>query len=488
MPETTIKKTKSLLRKLLPWLVVLILLLCPLAICMPFYLQAHAIQTIENKGGVVGLDDEVPLWIPQEIADWIVETDWLTEEKQRYFCEVREVNLDDAKFSNDDFRYLSRFTKCTYINGLDKFHIKDQGLKHLRWLTRLKELTLSHSHVTNEGLAHISQMVDVERLELADTCVTDAGLRHLSQMIMLGKLDLENTKITGSGFKQLSGLTNITDLLLINTNVNNAGLKQIGRHTNLSNLNLSNTKVTDEGLKHLSRLSNLNVLNLSGTKISDAGLKHLSHLTSLTVLDLSDTKITGSGLKHLSKLSIIPEPGPIKKQEVGKFGGGGFFSNKGVADFEKLKNLIEAETSGLWKSDTWEWDGLNLDLSESQINDDGLKHVSQLLNLRSLNLKKTQVSDAGLHHLSHLKNLRFIDLDGSKVTSAGIKQLQKALPDCKNSRPYDNTTLNLIIGGGLRVHPARISLTNFCLVISAIVIAICLLLFFTVRFLFFQSD
>ncbi len=474
MPEAITKKPKSFMRKLLPWLVVLMMLLCPLAICVPFYLQSHAIQEIENKGGVVRLDDEIPWWIPQEIADWMVETDWWTEEKQRYFCEVTEVELHHAKFSDDDFGLLSRFTNCIYINGLNKSHIGDKGLKHLRRLTLLKELTLNQSHVTDDGLAHISQLIDVERLELADTQVTDAGLRHLCQMGFLGKLDLGNTQINGSGFKQLSGLTNLTDLLLVNSKVNNAGLKHIGRLTNLSNLNLSNTQITDEGLKHLGRLTNLSELNLSGTEVSDDGLKHLRHLTSLNVLNLSDTqvsgsglkhlsrltnlnhlylirtKITGTGLEHLSKLSIIPEPDPTKKQEVGK-------------------------------------DGLNIDLSESQINDDGLKHLSQLFNLRSLNLEKTQVSDAGLLHLSGLKNLRAIYLHGSKVTPAGINQLQQTLPDCNVSPPF-NTTLSLRFGGGIGVFPERVSLTNFCLVISAIVAAICVLLFFTVRFLFFQSD
>jgi Leucine-rich repeat (LRR) protein len=74
-------------------------------------------------------------------------------------------------------------------------------------------------------------------------------------------------------------------------------------------------------------------------------------------------------------------------------------------------------------------------LSKTAITDEGLKHLSVLINIDTLNLENTQISDAGLKHLSDLTNLDQLLLgNNTQVTDEGIKELQRALPNCRISR------------------------------------------------------
>jgi hypothetical protein len=71
-----------------------------------------------------------------------------------------------------------------------------------------------------------------------------------------------------------------------------------------------------------------------------------------------------------------------------------------------------------------------LDLSYSQITDEGMRHVIGLDKLYWLNLEGTQVSDAGLEHLKTLTNLELLRIKNTDVTGESVKRLQQALPNC----------------------------------------------------------
>jgi hypothetical protein len=51
--------------------------------------------------------------------------------------------------------------------------------------------------------------------------------------------------------------------------------------------------------------------------------------------------------------------------------------------------------------------------------------------LQTLDLKFTKVTDAGLKHLTALKSLRSLDVRNTDATKTGVAELQKALPDCR---------------------------------------------------------
>ncbi len=113
----------------------------------------------------------------------------------------------------------------------DVFHLivqtTDAGLVHLKGLTKLNGLDLSHNQITDAGLVHLKGLTNLNKLYLHLTPITDAGLVHLQGLTKLQSLDISYTRITDAGLEHLKGLTN------------------------LERLNLRDTQVTDEGVKNL---------------------------------------------------------------------------------------------------------------------------------------------------------------------------------------------------------------------------------------------
>lgn len=79
--------------------------------------------------------------------------------------------------------------------------------------------------------------------------------------------------------------------------------------------------------------------------------------------------------------------------------------------------------SGLGKLNT-------LWLVQTAVTDQGMKHLSRLTHLDELYLSGTKVSDPGLKHLVTLDNLRWLELSGTNVSADGVIELQVALPKC----------------------------------------------------------
>jgi hypothetical protein len=69
-----------------------------------------------------------------------------------------------------------------------------------------------------------------------------------------------------------------------------------------------------------------------------------------------------------------------------------------------------------------------LNLENSLITDDGMAYIKQLSQLEQLNLYGTNISDKGLMELASLKNLSVLYLWKTKVTKGGIEQFKKIHP------------------------------------------------------------
>ena len=65
----------------------------------------------------------------------------------------------------------------------------------------------------------------------------------------------------------------------------------------------------------------------------------------------------------------------------------------------------------------------DLDLSYSPFDDEGMRYLSGLKELKHLALRDTLVTDEGLKHIAGLTKLEVLDLYGAKLTDAGLKQL-----------------------------------------------------------------
>ncbi|MCH8921615.1 MAG: hypothetical protein IIA67_00530, partial [Planctomycetes bacterium] len=65
-----------------------------------------------------------------------------------------------------------------------------------------------------------------------------------------------------------------------------------------------------------------------------------------------------------------------------------------------------------------------LNLQDTNITDDELKHIRGLTNLESVSFAGTKVTDAGLEHLKGLKNLQGLGLSSTNITDAGLEHLK----------------------------------------------------------------
>ena len=105
--------------------------------------------------------------------------------------------------------------------------------------------------------------------------VTDADLIHLKGLTNLYALYLTHTEVTDTGLEHLKGMTSLGNLGLSETQVTDAGLERLKGLTNFYALHLTDTEVTDAGLEHLKGLTKLERLDLSGTQVTDAGVNEL---------------------------------------------------------------------------------------------------------------------------------------------------------------------------------------------------------------------
>ncbi|MEE3369013.1 MAG: hypothetical protein VX346_06690 [Planctomycetota bacterium] len=76
---------------------------------------------------------------------------------------------------------------------------------------------------------------------------------------------------------------------------------------------------------------------------------------------------------------------------------------------------------------------VNITLTNTNISDATLMRLKGLTKLQALGLRRTRVTNQGLVHLQNLTNLRSLVL-GGRITDAGVAELQKALPNCDIER------------------------------------------------------
>jgi hypothetical protein len=69
-----------------------------------------------------------------------------------------------------------------------------------------------------------------------------------------------------------------------------------------------------------------------------------------------------------------------------------------------------------------------LDLSGTQITDDGLRHLTGL-ELRSLRISNPQLTDDSVKHLEAMKSIRRLSVRGTKISDQAKEHLKKVIPN-----------------------------------------------------------
>jgi Leucine-rich repeat (LRR) protein len=282
--------------------------------------------------------------------------------------------------------------KLKQLNRLILTHTKitDAGLKSLDGLDNLQRLVLPKG-VTGTGLKELKSLKNLRSLSAMKNQFHAEGLKSLCQLDQLTEFHFNGTGPTDAGLKELAVMKNLKVLDLITNDLTDAGLKHVGQLTGLESLTYWGAKVTDTGLKEIAGLKNLKYLNLSFANITDDGLKHLHGLANLADLDLVATPVTGAtldGFAGLTRIDLLN----TKVTDAGM---------RGISRLEKLESL---------------------NLQGTKITDAGLKELKGMKRLTELSLPKN-VSAEGLKEITHLTTIKYLDLYEAALTDAAMKEV-----------------------------------------------------------------
>jgi len=242
------------------------------------------------------------------------------------------------------------------------------------------------------------------------------GLYHLES------LNLENTDISSAGCRSISCLKNLRKLVISQTQVARDGVQHLKALSKLEHLEAAHCYQLGDAAGSLLRIESLKYLNLE--YVSIGSFERDLKMGSLQELNVSNTSIADLGLQVLSQQA--PNLRKLKLEACR-------VTRHGVSHLINLNDLEE------------------LDLKDTDLDDEAMLHVAKLTNLKVLNLFQTKVTEVGFKILSrHLavlekfnmdtieaddsclrwtrsfRNLTHLDLFGAKITDHGCLDIVKA--------------------------------------------------------------
>jgi len=281
-------------------------------------------------------------------------------------------------------------------------------------------------------------------VDLRASWVTDSDLRKLLQLPYLSDLDLSLTRITDQGVQDLKSAPGIVDLnLYFAEYVTDEGLAAIKDWKKLKHLNLHGTKVSDTTLEHIANITTLESLNVGSAMITDVGIERLVSLPNLKELTMGGNELGDAGLQALRQI-----PGLTYLDLNGRQGTDSniwtiSISDVGLDAVLTLKELRELRFGCTSK-------GIGIEgarfatVSATDVSVRWLEKMKALPKLEKLKLQGcARVDDEAVRALIALTNLREIDLKGTSVTEKGLAALRAARPKVRiYSGPWDAKAAN----------------------------------------------
>jgi Leucine-rich repeat (LRR) protein len=165
----------------------------------------------------------------------------------------------------------------------------DDGMAHLRSLSRLSTLDLGHTQITDDTLSHLATIATLSHLSLDGTRITNAGIAHLSSLENLKILDLGSTQVSGRGIVSLEQLPRLRSLSMTNSGMTRDEITLLTRLRRLEQLRLGGMKdpITSVELSEIARLVELRELRIHGVELTKDGVRQLARLQKLEGLMLT---------------------------------------------------------------------------------------------------------------------------------------------------------------------------------------------------------
>lgn len=260
--------------------------------------------------------------------------------------------------------------------------VGNEGLVHLRHMTKLKRLHLWQTRVNQEGLIHLRHLDNLEHLRLGFD--VDRGLKHLSNMASLKSIRIDTGLMTPKEFAMLSNMKSLEEVSV------NCSKRHWGDNTS-------------QVLKELAQLLELKSLHVC-RGLTDEGLVNIATMQSLQELSIMEAEITGDGI---AALAAIPSLRKLYFAET---------SLPSERQWHALGTLSSLET-------------LRLSFLQSAITDAHIANLSRLSRLKYLSISPNEgygyshITDKALSHISRLRALEHLSLSDAKITAAGLQQL-----------------------------------------------------------------
>ncbi|MBI2826983.1 MAG: hypothetical protein HYX69_20090 [Planctomycetia bacterium] len=216
----------------------------------------------------------------------------------------------DAPLDNDALRFIGK------QHGLERLHLQgkaidDNGIMHLRHLSKLTELFIQDSRVTGTAFASPGMFPSLTGLTIQPCLVDDIGMRHIAGIGSLKAIALVSDKISDQGMSEIAELANLQLLCIGGRNVTDAGIAVVQSLPRLRTLLIDGPAASDASMVHVARLQNVERLGLERGPLTDCGLEALKNLPKLTRLILHDTSVTPAGVqefrKHVPRCIVLDE-------------------------------------------------------------------------------------------------------------------------------------------------------------------------------------
>jgi len=229
---------------------------------------------------------------------------------------LRALNLKSSGMTNDGLAKIASLKHLEVLNLEENRKLTDEGLQHLKGLTKLRRVELRSARVTDKGLLVFKDHKNLQSLKLRYTDVTGAGLVVLENHPQLAELELQCERSTadrkpldltplGRGFAALKILS-IGGNKLTDDHV--AAIAKLPKLERLSMNTIGFLEVTNEGAKQLGQMKSLKHINLNGaTKLDDIGVKALCENPALESLDLRRTGVTSASADAIAALPNLKE-------------------------------------------------------------------------------------------------------------------------------------------------------------------------------------
>lgn len=288
-------------------------------------------------------------------------------------------------------------------------------------LKDLRVLSIRHGQFQDTDLEPLSSLSKLTSVELQSLHFTGAGLEHLTGSKGITSLKLNNNPAwIAEESKRLEELPLLEEIQLACTATTDESIKAFTNHHSLHTLVLDNTHVTFAGLKFISKNSNLQHLSLRNCLLGSLHRDALAQLTTKLPfsLNLADSDVTDESLINIKSLNVVHlnlSGTQISDQGLIYLSGHEHCQNLDLSYTQCSSNgLTDMVTSLPLQS---------LILRGTKLSEDALEAFGQCTQLTLLNLANTNVQDQWLSALSNAKELEYLILYRTDVTGITLGDL-----------------------------------------------------------------